>query len=100
MSIPPLQLCSGQGVTTLPTTVACATKTGGSSAATNSATTTTGSPSASASGSDSGSATNTMPFATESSTKTSTVSTNYGPKPTAAIGLGAIGGIVAAVAML
>ncbi|KAG7288106.1 hypothetical protein NEMBOFW57_007629 [Staphylotrichum longicolle] len=106
-------LCRGFGVTDLPTAVACSTATGG--AATGAAATTTpasasstessaASSAVTGSGSSSGSApTNTAgtsqaPAATAA--QSTSKSTNYGPRPTAAAGLGAIGGIMAAVALL
>jgi len=95
-------LCSAFGVTTLPTAVNCptasptgakttsATTTGSGPAPTGSATNseTTAAPTGSASG------------GSDSSPQTSSQSTNFGPRPTAAAGLGAIGGIVAALALL
>ncbi|KAK5652076.1 hypothetical protein OQA88_10852 [Cercophora sp. LCS_1] len=75
--------CAANSVTTLPTTVVCA-----STAAPASNT---------ASATPSGSAATTTPTGT--GTALGTTSGNYGPRQTAA-GLGAVGGIIAAVAML
>ncbi|KAL2021319.1 hypothetical protein VTK56DRAFT_7290 [Thermocarpiscus australiensis] len=101
-------LCSAFGVTTLPSTVSCSTSAPA-------ATTTSGGASGSAvtttSGGASGSAAATGPTTSAETTPTSTVapaantattttSGNYGPRQTAAAGLGAIGGIMAAVALL
>ncbi|KAK3991003.1 hypothetical protein QBC44DRAFT_324024 [Cladorrhinum sp. PSN332] len=107
-------LCSAFGVTTLPTTVVCATAkpTGGAqttakTTAKTEASTTAGGASASASAgasaSDSESAATTPAptgGASDASPQSSSESTNFGPRPTAAAGLGAIGGIVAALALL
>ncbi|KAK3943272.1 hypothetical protein QBC46DRAFT_378003 [Diplogelasinospora grovesii] len=102
------RFCGANGVTTLPTTVVCA-----STAASAAATTTASSESAAATttaSSESASATATGSSSGASATNASASSTaapgsssshNAGPRPTAAAGaLGAIGGIVAAVAML
>ncbi|KAK3292192.1 uncharacterized protein B0H64DRAFT_445148 [Chaetomium fimeti] len=84
-------ICEAVGVSGLPTSVACATA---SSAAPTSA---------------SGTASGTSPAPTGSGAaatqspdpeNTTSESTNFGPRPTAAAGLGAIGGIIAAVALL
>lgn len=75
--------CGGLGVTTLPTTVACATKTAAPSGSSTGVASTTPTGSAGA-----------------ASTASSTKSGNYGPRQTAAPALGAIGGLVAAIAML
>ncbi|KAK4161566.1 hypothetical protein QBC43DRAFT_268449 [Cladorrhinum sp. PSN259] len=104
-----VSLCSAFGVTTLPTTVSCSTAkpTGAQTSTKTSATTTAGgnSPSAGASnsGSSSGAATPTPTGSANggsSPQSSSSQSTNFGPRPTAAAGLGAIGGIVAAMALL
>ncbi|KAK3352812.1 hypothetical protein B0T25DRAFT_542838 [Lasiosphaeria hispida] len=90
--------CSGQGVTTLPTTVSCATTSGGTAAATNSASTTaSGATTAKTSASSGPSSTGAGGAA---ATTSSSLSTNFGPRQTAAPIMGAIGGIMAAVAML
>ncbi|KAK1759168.1 hypothetical protein QBC47DRAFT_371192 [Echria macrotheca] len=85
------QFCSAAGVTTLPTTVSCAS----TAVSTNSGATTTGA-------SSGGSTTPTVTGAgTASPGSTGTSSHNLGPRQTAAAaGFGAIGGIMAAVAML
>ncbi|AEO55517.1 hypothetical protein MYCTH_2299445 [Thermothelomyces thermophilus ATCC 42464] len=90
-------LCRGVGVTDLPSSVSCATA---STSATGSAASapTTGSASTTASGS--GTTFGPTNTATAAATETSTQSSNLGPRPTAAAGLGAIGGIIAAVALL
>jgi hypothetical protein len=77
-------------VSGLPTTVACAT----ASAAPASAAPTASGTSAAPTGSGAAATQNPSPETTTSE------STNYGPRPTAAAGLGAIGGIIAAVALL
>ncbi|KAK3306541.1 uncharacterized protein B0T15DRAFT_492079 [Chaetomium strumarium] len=82
-------LCNGFGVTDLPTAVSCTST---------AASTTTGS--ASTTGSGSTSATQTGTGAASAATNSASTSNNLGPRPTAAAGLGAIGGIVAAVALL
>jgi len=76
--------CGGLGVTTLPTTVACATKTAAPSGSS------TGAASTTPTGSAGPASTNAL----------SSKSGNYGPRQTAAPVLGAIGGLVAAVALL
>ncbi|KAK1831913.1 hypothetical protein QBC39DRAFT_350485 [Podospora conica] len=76
--------CSRAGVTGLPTTVACAT-----AGATGAPTGTAGQTTAAATTPPTGAGAGTAP----------STSTNFGPRQTAA-GLGAIGGIVAVVAML
>ncbi|GAB1318698.1 hypothetical protein MFIFM68171_08908 [Madurella fahalii] len=90
-----LALCSGAGVTGLPTAVSCtnapATTTSGPADTTAE---TTAPPST---GTDSATAATDGP--TDAPTETSQ-STNYGPRQTAGAGLGAIGGIIAAVALL
>ncbi|KAK0719459.1 hypothetical protein B0H67DRAFT_573172 [Lasiosphaeris hirsuta] len=91
--------CSGQGVTTLPTTVSCATTSGGTAAATNSASTTASGSTAAKTTVSSGPS-NTGTTAGGAAATTSKLSTNYGPRQTAAPIMGAIGGIMAAVAML
>ncbi|KXX81589.1 GPI anchored CFEM domain protein C [Madurella mycetomatis] len=101
-----ISLCSGFGVTDLPTAVTCADA---------SASTTTSGPA------DTSATTTPAPTATDDNTAPtdtpddsnddandsnddastdSTESPNYGPRQTAAAGLGAIGGIIAAVALL
>ncbi|KAK0642012.1 hypothetical protein B0T16DRAFT_394198 [Cercophora newfieldiana] len=79
------QFCGAVGVSGLPTTVACATASGTStptgSASTTATTTTT--PTGTAGGASNGGSTG-----------------NYGPRQTAAPVLGAIGGLVAAIALL
>lgn len=85
MSPPRQQLCKGAGVTDLPTAVSCTTSAAKTSSPAATAAVTTGAESA----------TTTAP-----SSASSTESSNYGPRPTAAAGLGAIGGIMAAVALL
>ncbi|KAK0746836.1 hypothetical protein B0T18DRAFT_412566 [Schizothecium vesticola] len=77
--------CSANGVTTLPTTVGCATTGATGLPTTGTAAKTTSSSAPPPTGAAVGT--------------TASLSTNYGPRQTAA-GLGAIGGIVAAVAML
>ena len=89
------QLCKAFGVSDLPTTVACSTASGAAS-------TTAASASASTTGAATGAGTSSAPTGTASNAaQTSTSqSTNFGPRPTAAAGLGAIGGIMAAVVLL
>ncbi|KAK4130077.1 hypothetical protein BT67DRAFT_446044 [Trichocladium antarcticum] len=79
------QLCKGAGVTDLPTAVSCTTSAAKTSSPATTAAVTTGAESAAT---------------TAPSSASSTESSNYGPRPTAAAGLGAIGGIMAAVALL
>ncbi|EAQ88302.1 predicted protein [Chaetomium globosum CBS 148.51] len=88
-------ICDAVGVSDLPTEVACAT-----------AASSTG-PAASTTASGAGSNTSPAPTggaagATQNpdAQSTSSESSNLGPRPTAAAGLGAIGGIIAAVALL
>ncbi|KAK4241965.1 hypothetical protein C8A03DRAFT_29860 [Achaetomium macrosporum] len=83
-------LCSAFGVTDLPTAVSCTST---------AAATTTGSASGTSSGSSSPTQTSTG-TAASAATNSPNTSSNLGPRPTAAAGLGAIGGIVAAVALL
>ncbi|KAK4227444.1 hypothetical protein QBC38DRAFT_477843 [Podospora fimiseda] len=103
-------LCSAFGVTTLPTVVSCSTvkPTGAQTSVKTTATASTkASASAGASASDSETPEST-PTPTGSASdasgssapQTSSESTNFGPRPTAAPVLGAIGGIVAAMALL
>ena len=93
------QLCKAFGVSDLPTTVACSTASGAASTTAASASaSTTGSTTGAATGAGTSSApTGTASNAAQTSTSQST---NFGPRPTAAAGLGAIGGIIAAVALL
>ncbi|KAK4041391.1 hypothetical protein C8A01DRAFT_45453 [Parachaetomium inaequale] len=84
-------LCKAFGVTDLPTTVACSTASGTAS---------TTAASASASATDSGTSSAPTGTANNAAQSTTSQSTNFGPRPTAAAGLGAIGGIMAAVALL
>ncbi|KAK3900270.1 hypothetical protein C8A05DRAFT_36107 [Staphylotrichum tortipilum] len=103
-------LCKGFGVTDLPTAVACSTAsntgaatTGSSSSSAAAATTAASSSSSAATGtssaaSSSGSSASSSGTAAAASTNKST---NVGPRPTAAaVGLGVMGGVIAAVAML
>ncbi|KAK0620948.1 hypothetical protein B0T14DRAFT_567666 [Immersiella caudata] len=87
------QFCGALGVTTLPTTVACATATGsGTASPTGSATTTATTTAATGTTGTGG---------TAGPAQTSTSPTgNFAPRPTAGPVLGAIGGLVAAVALL
>jgi hypothetical protein len=94
-----LGLCQGVGVTDLPSSVACTT---GSASTTAPASEST---SGSATGTETSPATtgtgSAASEATGASATSTTSSRNIGPRPTAAAaGLGAIGGIVAAVALL
>ncbi|KAK4188427.1 hypothetical protein QBC35DRAFT_451245 [Podospora australis] len=109
-------LCSAFGVTTLPTAVICSTKPTAASTTPSAGTTTpaaggsSGTPASTGSAaetSETGSAGNANP--SNSGTETAagasgaagtSQSTNFGPRPTAAPVLGAIGGIVAAMALL
>jgi hypothetical protein len=87
---PPLQICDAVGVKGLPTEVACATASAASTTASGTASNTAPAPTGS------GAAATQSPDAQS----TTSESTNFGPRPTAAAGLGAIGGIIAAVALL
>ncbi|KAK4140369.1 uncharacterized protein C8A04DRAFT_39967 [Dichotomopilus funicola] len=94
-------ICKAVGVNDLPTAVACSTGAGGatSTGKSSAAATTTGS----SSGTGSGATTTPAPTGTAggSGNNASSSSTNYGPRQTAAAaGLGAVGGIMAAVALL
>ncbi|AEO67114.1 uncharacterized protein THITE_2115931 [Thermothielavioides terrestris NRRL 8126] len=83
-----ISLCSAFQVTDLPTAVSCST--------TAPASTTTGAPATTTTGSSTPTATGSVSPATNAPS----TSTNFGPRATAAAGLGALGGFVAAVAML
>ncbi|KAK4459031.1 hypothetical protein QBC42DRAFT_14552 [Cladorrhinum samala] len=105
-------LCRGFGVTTLPTAVNCptASPTGAKTTGSGKSSTTTSDSGPTATGSAtnsqaSGSETSAAPTggasdAAGSSAQSSSQSSNFGPRPTAAAGLGAVGGIVAALALL
>ncbi|KAL2159445.1 hypothetical protein VTH06DRAFT_2450 [Thermothelomyces fergusii] len=92
-----LSFCRNNGVTDLPSSVSCATAapsttaTSGASASSSSAAATEAESTTTAASSGSASA------PTSSATETSS---NIGPRQTAAVGLGAIGGIIAAAALL
>jgi hypothetical protein len=83
-------ICDAVGVKGLPTEVACATASAASTTASGTASGTAPAPTGS------GAAATQNPDAQS----TTSESTNFGPRPTAAAGLGAIGGIIAAVALL
>ncbi|KAK4445655.1 hypothetical protein QBC34DRAFT_161955 [Podospora aff. communis PSN243] len=91
------EFCGALGVTTLPTTVACATATGSGSASPTGSATTTGATTTPTTTGTSG----TTGTGGAGAAQTSTSPTgNPAPRPTAAPMLGAIGGLVAAVALL
>ncbi|KAL2139704.1 hypothetical protein VTI28DRAFT_4837 [Corynascus sepedonium] len=92
-----LNLCKGAGVTDLPSSVTCATASTSAASSTSNAASTTDSASSSGTTAAPTSSGNT---ASTSSPATQTAEPNLGPRPTAAAGLGAIGGIIAAVALL
>ncbi|KAL2267421.1 hypothetical protein VTJ83DRAFT_4698 [Remersonia thermophila] len=88
-----LQLCRGFKVTDLPSTVTCASTASSTGAA---ATTSTGDAAATTTA-----APTTAAATTDAAPASTDASSNLGPRPTAAAaGLGAIGGIMAAVALL
>ncbi|KAK4158084.1 hypothetical protein C8A00DRAFT_28982 [Chaetomidium leptoderma] len=102
------RLCRGFSVTDLPTAVVCASTTGAAATTTSagSATTkatgagSTSSPAPTSTGAAATESANDSTNDSSSSSSSSSESTNFGPRPTAAAGLGAIGGILAAVALL
>lgn len=85
-------ICDAVGVKGLPTEVACATASAASTTASR-----TGSGTAPA---PTGTGANAATQNPAAQSTTTSESTNFGPRPTAAAGLGAIGGIIAAVALL
>ncbi|KAL2130669.1 hypothetical protein VTI74DRAFT_6109 [Chaetomium olivicolor] len=91
------RLCVGVGVTDLPTAVSCTKSATSTHAATSSAAETPNTAATSAAATTRAQTTSNAAANTATAT---TTSTNFGPRPTAAAGLGAIGGIMAAVALL
>lgn len=89
------QICGNAGVTGLPTAVTCSTATGSATPATTPADTT-----ATVTAETTVQTTAQVTGDVNAATTTTSQSTNYGPRPTAAAGLGAIGGIIAALALL